>query len=80
MGQQASCGATERRECDGRVALLLRDADSGQIDHVAAEPIHGIHHPCNSSSWLGASARMLALCNYFLERRQTAVKLHVHVT
>ena len=33
--------APERRECKSRVTLLLRDADSGQIDHMAAEPTHG---------------------------------------
>ena len=33
---------------------MLRDADSGQIDHMAAEPTHGPHHKCSSSSWLGA--------------------------
>ena len=59
MGQREPCGATERRECDGRVALLLRDADSDQIDYMAAEPIHGTHHPCSSSSWLGASGLQL---------------------
>ena len=63
MGQQAPCGATERRECDGRVALLLRDADSGQIDHMAAEPAHGPHYPCSSSSWLGARGPFLAIAN-----------------
>ena len=39
------------------VTLLLRDADSGQIDHTygCAEPTHththpdGPHHPCSSS-------------------------------
>ena len=31
-------GANARRECKSRVMLLLRDADSGQIDHMAAEP------------------------------------------
>ena len=30
----------QRRECKSRVTLLLRDADSGQIDHMAAEPTH----------------------------------------
>ena len=43
---QGPPSATERRECKSRVTLLLRDADSGQIDHVAAEPTHGPHHPC----------------------------------
>ena len=28
--------AHERRECKSRMMLLLRDADSGQIDHMAA--------------------------------------------
>ena len=35
---QGPPSATERRECTSRVTLLLRDADSGQIDHMAAEP------------------------------------------
>ena len=35
---QGPPSATERRECKSRVTLLLRDADSGQIDHMAAEP------------------------------------------
>ena len=51
---QGPPSATERRECKSRVTLLLRDADSGQIDHMAAEPTHVPHHPCSSSSWLGA--------------------------
>ena len=68
MGHQAAPSAPERRECKSRVTLLLRDADSGQIDHMAAEPIHGTHHPCSSSSWLGASGLCyLAMCNYFLD-------------
>ena len=37
---QGPPSATERRECKSRVTLLLRDADSGQIDHMAAEPTH----------------------------------------
>ena len=55
--------APERRECKSRVTLLLRDADSGQIDHMAAEPTHGPHHPCSSSSWLGARGPFLAIGN-----------------
>ena len=51
---QGPPSATERRECKSRVTLLLRDADSGQIDHMAAEPTHGPHHPFTSSSWLRA--------------------------
>ena len=35
---QGPPSATERCECKSRVTLLLRDADSGQIDHMAAEP------------------------------------------
>ena len=36
---QGPPSATERRECKSRVTLLLiMDADSGQIDHMAAEP------------------------------------------
>ena len=31
-----------------------------QIDHMAAEPTHGPHHPCSSSSWLGARGPLLA--------------------
>ena len=31
---QGPPSATERRECISRVTLLLRDADSGQIDHI----------------------------------------------
>ena len=58
--------APERRECKSRVTLLLRDADSGQIDHMAAEPTHGPHHPCSSSSWLGAKGPFLAIVNLFL--------------
>ena len=39
---QGPPSATERRECKSWVTLLLRDADSGQIDHMAAErePTH----------------------------------------
>ena len=37
---QGPPSATERRECKSRVTLLLRDADSGQIDHMAAEHTH----------------------------------------
>ena len=54
---------TERRECERRVTLLLRDDDSGQIDHMAAEPTHGPHHPCSSSSGLGARGPFLAIAN-----------------
>ena len=60
---QGPPSATERRECKSRVALLLRDADSGQIDHMAAEPTHGPHHPCTSSSRLGARGTLLASAN-----------------
>ena len=59
-------GATARRECKSRVTLLLRDADSGQIDHMAAEPTHGPHQPCSSSSWLGARGPSLAIRNVHL--------------
>ena len=31
---QGPPSATERLECKGRVPLLLRDADSGQTDHI----------------------------------------------
>ena len=58
--------ATERRECKSRVTLLLRDADSGQIDHMAAEHTHGPHHPCTSSSRLGARGTLLAIDNFQL--------------
>ena len=60
---QGPPSATERRECKSRVTLLLRDADSGQIDHMAAEPTHGPHHPCTSSSRLGARGPLLAIAN-----------------
>ena len=60
---QGPPSATERRECKSRVTLLLRDADSGQIDHMAAEPTHGPHHPCTSSSRLGARGTWLAIGN-----------------
>ena len=62
---QGPPSATERRECKSRVTLLLRDADSGQIDHMAAEPTHGPHHSCSSSSWLGARGPFLATVQYF---------------
>ena len=58
---QGPPSATERRECKSRVTLLLRDADSGQIDHMAAEPTHGPHHPCTSSSRLGARGTLILL-------------------
>ena len=58
--------APERRECKSWVSLLLRDADSGQIDHMAAEPTHGPHHPCSSSSWLGARGPFLGIANLLL--------------
>ena len=60
---QGPPSATERRECKSRVTLLLRDADSGQIDHMAAEPTHGPHHPCTSSSRLGARGTLLPIAN-----------------
>ena len=60
---QGPPSATERRECKSRVTLLLRDADSGQIDHMAAEHTHGPHHPCTSSSRLGARGTLLAIGN-----------------
>ena len=63
---QGPPSATERRECKSRVTLLLRDADSGQIDHMAAEPTHGPHHPCTSSSRLGARGTLLAIANVSL--------------
>ena len=63
---QGPPSATERRECKSRVTLLLRDADSGQIDHMAAEPTHGPHHPCSSSSWLGAGGPCLPIANVSL--------------
>ena len=61
---QGPPSATERRECKRWMPLLLRDADSGQTDHImAAEPTHGPHHPCTSSSWLGTSGLFLAIGN-----------------
>ena len=65
-GAQGPPSATERRECKSRVTLLLRDADSGQIDHMAAESTHWPHHPCTSSSWLGARGTLLAIGNFQL--------------
>ena len=56
----------ERREYKSRVTLLLRDTDSGQLDHMAAEPTHGPHQPCTSSSWLGARGTLLAIGNLLL--------------
>ena len=63
---QGPPSATERRECKSRVTLLLRDANSGQIDHMADEPTHGPHHPCTSSSRLGARGTLLAIANVSL--------------
>ena len=63
---QGPPSATERRECKSRVTLLLRDADSGQID-LAAEPTHGPHHPCTSSSRLGARGTLLPIGNLQLD-------------
>ena len=68
---QGPPSATERRECKSRVTLLLRDADSGQIDHMAAEPTHGPHHPCTSSSRLGARGTLLAIGNVSLNGGST---------
>ena len=68
---QGPPSATERRECKSRVTLLLRDADSGQIDHMAAEPTHGPHHPCSSSSWLGARGPFLTIANVQLDGGST---------
>ena len=68
---QGPPSATERRECKSRVTLLLRDADSGQIDHMAAEPTHGPHHPCTSSSRLGARGTLLAIANVSLNGGST---------
>ena len=62
---QGPPSATERRECKSRVTLLLRDADSGQIDHMAAEHTHGPHHTCTSSSRLGARGTLLAILIIF---------------
>ena len=67
------------------MTLLLRDADSGQIDHMAAEPTHGPHHPCSSSSWLGAKGPFLAMDNLFVDGGSTyysmyVVILHLHVS
>ena len=52
---------------------MLRDADSGQIDHMAAEPTHGPHHPCTSSSRLGARGTLLAIANVSLNGGSTGV-------
>ena len=63
---QGPPSATERRECKSRVPLLLRDvhrdADSGQIDHIAAEHTHVPHQPCNHLK-LGARGTLLAIGN-----------------
>ena len=56
--------ATERCMCKCRVTLLLRDVDYGQTDHMAAEPTHGPHHSCSSSSWLGARGPFLTIAQY----------------
>ena len=72
---QGPPSATERRECKSRVTLLLRDADSGQIDHMAAEPTHGPHQPCTSSSWLGARGALLAIGNFQLHGGSTGYQL-----
>ena len=74
---QGPPSATERRECKSRVTLLLRDADSGQIDHMAAEPTHGPHHPCTSSSRLGARGTLLAIANVSLNGGSTCYLTHV---
>ena len=71
--------ATERRKCKSRVMLLLRDADSGQIDHMAAEPTHGPHHPCTSSSRLGARGTLLAIANVSLNGGSTPYDRHRYV-
>ena len=68
---QGPPSATERRECKSRVTLLLRNADSGQIDHMAAEHTHGPHHPCTSSSRLGARGPLLAIGNFQLDGGST---------
>ena len=64
---QGPPSATERRECKSRVTPLLRDADSGQIDHMAAEPTHGPHHPHRSPSPRRAYGDMLAIANVSLD-------------
>ena len=74
---QGPPSATERRECKSRVTLLLRDADSGQIDHMAAEPTHGPHHPCTSSSRLGARGTLLAIANVQLPGGSRGVSVHM---
>ena len=63
---QGPPSATERRECKSRGTLLLRNADSGQIDHMAAEHTHRPHQPCTSSSWLGVRGTLLAVGNTHL--------------
>ena len=71
---QGPPSATERRECKSRVTPLLRDADSRQIDHMAAEPTHGPHHPCTSSSRLGARGTLLAIANVSLNGGSTVYR------
>ena len=76
---QGPPSATERRECKSRVTLLLRDADSGQIDHMAAEHTHGPHHPCTSSRWPGARGPFLAIGNFQLDGGSTTITQCIHV-
>jgi len=57
--------ATKRCKCTRWMTLMLRDVDLDEIDHMAAEPTHGPHHSCSSSSWLGASDPFLAIANLF---------------
>ena len=53
----------DRRECNRRVALLNRV--QGRRPHgCRATPMgHGPHHPCSSSSWIGARSPLPALAN-----------------
>ena len=55
---QAAQTASERRA--GADAHAPARCQVTQIDHMAAEPTHGPHHPCSSSSWLGARGPLLA--------------------
>ena len=45
--------APERRECKSRVTLLLRDADSGQIDHM--------RYGCRAHPWASPPMQQLNL-------------------
>jgi len=72
--------ATKRCKCTSWMTLLLRDVDLDQFDHMAAEPTHGPHHSCSSSSWLGASDPFLAIGNLFPYGGSTYISQVVYLT